>query len=83
MVGVDRKVIEHKLMIKLGVKEVKKKKRVQGGDRNRAINIEVAKLTEARIVREAIFPTWIANSVMVRKQDGSWRMCIDLSLIHI
>ncbi|KAI3767978.1 hypothetical protein L2E82_18407 [Cichorium intybus] len=23
------------------------------------------------------FPTWIANPVMVKKSDGSWRMCID------
>ena len=30
MVGVDRKIIEHKLMIKPGTKEVKQKKRVQG-----------------------------------------------------
>ncbi|KAL7601627.1 hypothetical protein Lser_V15G24154 [Lactuca serriola] len=72
-------VIEHKLLIKPGVKEVKQKKRVQGGDRNRAINAEVSKLTEAGIVREAMFPTWIENPVMVRKQDGSWRMCIDFS----
>nr|KAJ0216727.1 hypothetical protein LSAT_V11C300147310 [Lactuca sativa] len=79
MVGVERKVIEHKLMIKPGVKEVKQKKRVQGGDHNKAINAEVSKLTEARIVREVMFPTWIANPVMVRKQDGSWRMCIDFS----
>nr|KAJ0216070.1 hypothetical protein LSAT_V11C300135490 [Lactuca sativa] len=79
MVGVERKVIEHKLVIKPGAKEVKQKKRVQGGDRNRAINVEVAKLAEARIVREAIFPTWIANPVMVRKQYVSWRMCIDSS----
>lgn len=35
MVGVDRKVIDHKLMIKPGMKEAKQKKRVQGGDRNR------------------------------------------------
>ncbi|XP_023742434.2 uncharacterized protein LOC111890558 [Lactuca sativa] len=77
MVGVEREVIEHKLVIKPGAKEVKQKKRVQGGDRNRKINAEVAKLVEAGIVREAIFPTWIANPVMVRKQDGSWRMCIE------
>lgn len=32
MVGVDRKVIEHRLMIESGTKEVKQKKRVQGGD---------------------------------------------------
>ncbi|XP_023742246.1 uncharacterized protein LOC111890354 [Lactuca sativa] len=79
MVGVERRVMEHKLMIRPGAKEVKQKKRVQGGDRNRAINAEVTKLTEDGILREAIFPTWIANPVMVRKQDGSWRMCIDFS----
>ena len=66
-------------MIKSGTKEKKQKKRVQGGDRNKAINMEVAKLTNAGILREAIFATWIANPVMVRKSDGSWRMCIDYS----
>lgn len=79
MLGVDRGIIEHKLMIKLGTKELKQKKRVQGGDRNKAINAEVAKLTNAEILREVIFPTWIDNPVMVRKHDGSWRMCIDYS----
>nr|KAJ0195206.1 hypothetical protein LSAT_V11C700371320 [Lactuca sativa] len=66
-------------MIKPGTKEIKQKKRVQGGDQNKAINLEVAKLTNAKILREAIFPTWIANPVMVRKHEGSWRMCIDYS----
>ena len=79
MVGVDRKIIEHKLMIKPGIKEVKQKKKVQGGDHNRAINAKVTKLAEAEIVREAVFPTWIAKPVMVRKHDESWRMCIDFS----
>nr|KAJ0215557.1 hypothetical protein LSAT_V11C300120830 [Lactuca sativa] len=82
MVGMDRKVIEHKLMIKLGTKEVKQKKSVQGGDRNRAINAEVAKQTRAGILREAVFPTWIANPFMVKKHDGSWRMCIDYSELN-
>lgn len=71
MVGVERKVIEQKLMIKPGMKETKQKKRVQGGDRNKEINVEVAKLTKAGILRKAIFPTWIVNPVMVRKHDGS------------
>ena len=71
MVGVDNKVIEHKLMIKPGMKETKHKKRVQGVDRNRAINAEVAKLTKEGILREAVFTTWIANPVMVRKHGGS------------
>lgn len=78
-VGVDRGIIEHKLMIKPGAKEVKQLKHVHGGDRNKAINVEVAKLTSVCILRKAIFPTWIINPVMVKKQDGSWRMCIDYS----
>ncbi|XP_023754008.1 uncharacterized protein LOC111902400 [Lactuca sativa] len=57
MVGVERKIIEHKLVIKPEAKEVNQKKRVQGRDRNREINVEVAKLAEAGIVREEIFPT--------------------------
>lgn len=45
MVGVDRGIIEHKLMIKPGAKEVKQLKHFHGGDRNKAINVEVAKLS--------------------------------------
>ena len=69
-------------MIKPGTKEVKQKKRVQEGDQNKAINAEVTKLTSAGILREVIFPTWIANPVMVKKNDSSWCMCIDYSDIN-
>nr|KAJ0223578.1 hypothetical protein LSAT_V11C200100940 [Lactuca sativa] len=48
-------------------------------NRNKAINEEVAKLADVDILREAIFPTWIVNHVLVKKHDGSWRMCIDYS----
>lgn len=50
MVGVDRRVIEHKLMIKKVTQEVKQKKHVQGGDRNKSVNTEVAKLRKAGIL---------------------------------
>lgn len=41
-------------------------KQVQEGDRNKAINSDVAKLTKADILWEALFQTWIANLVMVK-----------------
>ncbi|KAI3493481.1 hypothetical protein L1887_41873 [Cichorium endivia] len=77
MVGVDRSVIEHSLNVKAGSSAIKQKKRSQAGERNAAINDEVSKLVAAGILREAIFPDWISNPVMVKKHDGSWRMCID------
>ena len=79
MVGVDRAIIEHNLNIKPECPPVKQKRRMQAGDRNAAINNEVDQLIQGGIIREAIFPTWIANPVMVKKPNGSWRMCIDYS----
>jgi len=72
MTGVSRDVVP-------GSKAIQQKKQGQAGDRNHTINTEVAKLLEARILKEAIFPTWIANPVMVKKSNGSWRMCIDFT----
>ncbi|KAI3708073.1 hypothetical protein L2E82_37107 [Cichorium intybus] len=71
MVEVEREVIEHGLNIQPGNTLVKQKKRGHAGERNEAINKEVAKLVQAGILREAIFPTWIANPVMVKKSNGS------------
>jgi hypothetical protein len=31
----------------------------------------------AGILRETKYQTWIADPVMVKKHDGSWRMCVD------
>lgn len=60
-------------------KEIKQKKCVQGGDRNKKANTKVAKLTKADILLKAIFPTCITNLVMVKKRVGTWRMCIKYS----
>nr|GFA24870.1 reverse transcriptase domain-containing protein [Tanacetum cinerariifolium] len=48
-------------------------------ERAKAIQAEVQKLVEAGIMREVYYHDWLSNPVMVKKQDGSWRMCVDFT----
>jgi hypothetical protein len=48
-----------------------------GPERSKAAIAEVEKLLEAGLIREVRYQTWVANPVMVKKSDGTWRMCID------
>jgi hypothetical protein len=38
---------------------------------------EVKRLLSAGVIREVTYPKWLANTVMVKKPNGKWRMCID------
>nr|GFA33808.1 reverse transcriptase domain-containing protein [Tanacetum cinerariifolium] len=55
------------------------KKRGQAPKRTKAIQAEVEKLVEAGIMREVFYHDWLSNPVMVKKHDGSWRMCVDFT----
>nr|GEW75450.1 reverse transcriptase domain-containing protein [Tanacetum cinerariifolium] len=40
------------------------------------------KLVEAGIMREVYYHNWLSNPVMVKKHDGSWRMCVDFTYLN-
>ncbi|GJS58675.1 reverse transcriptase domain-containing protein [Tanacetum coccineum] len=73
------KLNEHKLKIRQGYSPVRQKKRGQAPERAKAILEEVHKLVEAGIMREVYYHDWLSNPVMVKKSDGSWRMCVDFT----
>ncbi|GKB71488.1 hypothetical protein Tco_0932900 [Tanacetum coccineum] len=79
MTGVPRSIAEHKLNIRKGYSPVRQKKRGQAPERAKAIQAEVQKLVEAGIMREVYYHDWLSNPVMVKKHDGSWRMCVDFT----
>lgn len=45
----------------------------------RAIREEVDKLKEARAIKEVYYPKWLANTVVVKKKNGMWRVCVDFT----
>ncbi|GJZ22268.1 hypothetical protein Tco_0559307 [Tanacetum coccineum] len=79
MIGVPRSVVEHRLNIREGYSPVRQKKRGQAPERLKAIQAEVQKLVEAGIMGEVYYYDWLSNPVMVKKHDGSWRMCVDFT----
>jgi hypothetical protein len=76
MLGIPRKVIEHKLGIDLAFKPIKQRQRRYTLERCETIQLEVNQLLESRFIRPVDYPSWLANPVLVEKPNGSWHMCI-------
>jgi len=43
------------------------------------VKAKVQRLLDAKVIREVKYPTWLANTVPVKKKNGKWRMCIDFT----
>ena len=48
-------------------------------ERDKAVAGEVRKLLETGFIREVYYPDWLANMVMVKKNNEKWRMCVDFT----
>ena len=39
----------------------------------------MTKLKQARAIKEVFYPEWLANTVVVRKKNKKWRVCVDFT----
>jgi hypothetical protein len=46
-------------------------------DKTEGAKDKVKRLFSARVIREVAYLEWLANTVMVKKSNSKWRMCID------
>jgi hypothetical protein len=76
LTGVDRSFIEHRLNIDPSVKPQRQKLSKMSDDKVIAVKSEVQRLLDATVIREVMYPKWLANTVPVKKKNGKWRMCI-------
>ena len=37
------------------------------------------KLKQARAIKKIFYPQWLANTVVVKKKTGKWRVCVDFT----
>ncbi|CAA0841402.1 Unknown protein, partial [Striga hermonthica] len=79
MKGIDPGVASHKLNLDQTIRPVVQKRRKLRPDRQKALEEEVEKLIDNKFIKEAKYPTWVLNPVLVKKSNELWRLCIDFS----
>jgi hypothetical protein len=42
----------------------------------KAVEAGVQRLHDTKVIREVVYPVWLANTVLVKKKNGKWRMCV-------
>ena len=75
--GVDSDFICHHLNVNLSITPRKQPPRCSSKDHYEAVKDEVTKLKRARAIKEVFYPEWLANTMVVKKKNEKWRMCVD------
>jgi hypothetical protein len=77
--GVDRDIIEHALETDERILPKKQKLRKMSEEKVKAVEAEVQRLQDAKVIREVKYPVWLANTAPVKKKNGKRRMCVDFT----
>jgi hypothetical protein len=80
--GVNRDVIEHSLNVDPSFRPRKQRLQKMSDDKDEGARNEVKRLLSAGVIREVTYPEWLANTIMVKKANGKWRMCIDFTYLN-
>ena len=75
--GVDLSFICHHLNVNAFVTPKKQPPPRSSKDHSDAVKDEVMKLKQAMAIKEVFYPEWLANTVVVKKNNGKWRVCVD------
>ncbi|GJZ85492.1 reverse transcriptase domain-containing protein, partial [Tanacetum coccineum] len=82
MTGVPRRTIEHALDVNPSLDPVCQKRRTFSMEKSGEVTNEVVEWVKAGIVCPVKYLTYISNPVLVKKGDGTWRMCIDFKNLN-
>ena len=80
--GVDLNFICHHLNVNLAVTPKKQLPRRPSKEHTDAVREEVMKLKKAGAIKEVFYPEWLANTVVVKKKSGKWRVCMDFTELN-
>ena len=77
--GVDSSFICHHLNVNPSVTPQKQPLRRSSKDHSDAVRDEVMNLKQAGAIKKVFYLEWLANTVVVKKKNGKWRVCKDFT----
>jgi hypothetical protein len=77
--GVDSEFVSHALNVSPEYKPVAQRARRTAPQHAEAVREEVERLLKIGAVREVLYPQWLSNTVVVKKKNGKWRVCVDFT----
>ena len=80
--GIDPTFICHHLNINPSIAPKKQSRRCPSREHADAIREEVMKLKRAGAIKEVFYPEWLANTVVVKKKNEKWRVCVDFTNLN-
>ena len=77
--GLDPKFICHHLNVNPSITSERQPPQRLSKEHVEAIKSEVIKLKQAGAIKEVFYPQWLANTMVVKKKTGKWRVCVDFT----
>uniref|UniRef100_A0A2N9I521 Uncharacterized protein n=1 Tax=Fagus sylvatica TaxID=28930 RepID=A0A2N9I521_FAGSY len=77
--GVDSEFVCHELNVSPEYKPVVQKARRTAPQHAEAVQEEVERLLKIGAIREVLYPQWLSNTVVVKKKNIKWRVCVDFT----
>ena len=77
--GMDPEFVVHKLNVDPSFPPKKQKPKRSAKEHVEVVRSEVRRLREAGVIREAFFREWLASTVVVKKKNDKWRLCVDFT----
>ena len=79
---IDPAFICHHLNVNSSITPKKQQPQCPSREHVDAIRDEVMKLKRAGAIKMVSYPKWLANTVVVKKKSGKWRVCVDFTNLN-
>ncbi|GKV42144.1 hypothetical protein SLEP1_g49581 [Rubroshorea leprosula] len=83
MLGMDRRLVEHKLPIAEGFRPYKQPPRRMSAEVTLKVKEEIERLVKAGFIRACKYANWLSNVVLVLKKNGKLRVCVDFRNLNL